>query len=225
MSLHNPVLSLCHFHSVYEIEKASQTPDRFRFPCFEMLHWLVADRIVQDLHDMNGKGVRCPEFLVNGARALQAALKSWTMEKENDKGRPATLENVPECVVVPKLLRDLNREIRAAERHGNPTVSTPTVSSVPSSPAVALPLATTKPVVVKKERETPQRIRKKPKARADFVDINEALSNFAAEEVSFAFQPFLHTVDSFLSMCKGAPNENIKNQDGRVEVVKRITSA
>jgi hypothetical protein len=219
---------LCHFHSVYEIEKASKTPDRFRFPCFETLHWLVADRIVQDLHDMNGKGVRCPEYLINGARALQAALKSWTMEKENGKGRPAALENVPECVVVPKLLRDLNREIRAAERHGNPTVSAPsTVSSVASSPAAALLVATTKPpgAVVKKERETPQRIRKKPKARADFVDINEALSNFAAEEVSFTFQPFLHTVDSFISMCIGAPNENIQNQDGRVEVVERITSA
>lgn len=35
----------------------------------------------------------------------------------------------------------------------------------------------------KVEKISPKRVRRKPQARADFVDINEALSNFAAEEV------------------------------------------
>jgi hypothetical protein len=44
------------------------------------------------------------------------------------------------------------------------------------------PTATPLPLV-KFEKTCPKRVRRKPQSRADFVDINEALSNFAAEEV------------------------------------------
>jgi hypothetical protein len=44
------------------------------------------------------------------------------------------------------------------------------------------PTATPLPLV-KVEKTCPKRVRRKPQSRADFVDINEALSNFAAEEV------------------------------------------
>lgn len=67
---------------MYEIEKATKAPDRFRFPYFETLHWLAAERLVQDLHDLNGQGGRCPDHLVAGARALLAALKAWAVDKE-----------------------------------------------------------------------------------------------------------------------------------------------
>lgn len=33
------------------------------------------------------------------------------------------------------------------------------------------------------DKDPLKRVRRKPKGRTDFVDINEALSNFAAEEV------------------------------------------
>lgn len=54
--------------------------------------------------------------------------------------------------------------------------------AIPSSQLITQP-----PIHIPKDHKgesgPPKRIRRKPKARADFVDINEALSNFAAEEV------------------------------------------
>ena len=71
-----------------------------------------------------------------------------------------------------KLLKDLSRELRHAERISNLTIT-------------SSPLSTTKAAIksVKADKEPTKRVRRKPQARADFVDINEALSNFAAEEV------------------------------------------
>ncbi len=61
---------------------ASKAPIRFRFPSFQTLHWFAAERIVEDLRDMNSKGSRCQEQFIRGIRALAAALKSWTIEKD-----------------------------------------------------------------------------------------------------------------------------------------------
>lgn len=82
--------------------------------------------------------------------------------------------------MVAKLLKDLSRELRHVEKNSNMTV--------PSSPVTTIPttIITKDPKV---ETGIPKRIRRKPKARADFVDINEALSNFAAEEVWFYILP------------------------------------
>ncbi|EFX82823.1 hypothetical protein DAPPUDRAFT_302352 [Daphnia pulex] len=150
---------------IYNIEVASKAPIRFRFPSFQTLHWFAAERIVEDLRDMNSKGSRCQEQFIRGIRALAAALKSWTIEKDNGKGRS---EPIPERILVPKLLKELSRELRHVEKNSN--------LSIPQSPvAPSLPIA-------KIEKTSPKRVRRKPQSRADFVDINEALSNFAAEE-------------------------------------------
>lgn len=42
------------------------------------------------------------------------------------------------------------------------------------------------------DKEVLKRVRNKPKGRTDFGDINEALSNFAAEEVYFFHVAHLH---------------------------------
>lgn len=76
---------------------------------------------------------------------------------------------------MPKLLKDLSRELRHVEKNSNMIIS--------SSPATIPTPATNITKDAKVETSPPKRIRRKPKARADFVDINEALSNFAAEEV------------------------------------------
>lgn len=51
---------------------------------------------------------------------------------------------------------------------------------------VTIPVPNT--VCPKVDQDNPKRMRRKPQARADFVDINEALSNFAAEEVISTFK-------------------------------------
>lgn len=72
---------LCIFR-VYDIEIACKAPIRFRFPLFQTLHWFAAERLVEDLRDMNSQGSRCQEQLIRGIRALASALKNWSMEKE-----------------------------------------------------------------------------------------------------------------------------------------------
>ena len=68
-------------HRVYNIEKSTKAPIRFRYPYFEMIHWFAAERLVDDLKDMNSQGTRCPEHLILGVRALLISLKSWSLEK------------------------------------------------------------------------------------------------------------------------------------------------
>ena len=90
--------------------------------------------------------------------------------KQNGRGRS---EPIPERVIVPKLLKDLSRELRHVEKNSKSTITSPPIT-------MAQPPA----IVSKVDKNPPKRIRRKP-TRADFVDINEALSNFAAEEVSY----------------------------------------
>ncbi len=89
--------------------------------------------------------------------------------QQNGKGRS---EPIPERILVSKLLKDLSRELRHIEKNSNSTISSPPI-------IMSLPPA----IVAKVEKGAPKRMRRKP-TRADFVDINEALSNFAAEEVN-----------------------------------------
>ena len=149
---------------------------------------------MEDLRDINSKGSRCPEQFIRGVRAMIVALKSWAIEKEVRRQKynyDYTLENnnflafsvkqngrgrsepIPERVIVPKLLKDLSRELRHVEKNSNSTITSPPIT-------MAQPPA----IVSKVDKNPPKRIRRKP-TRADFVDINEALSNFAAEEVSY----------------------------------------
>lgn len=93
-------------------------------------------------------------------------------------------DDIPEHMSVAKLLKDLSRELRHAERNANLTPASSGAASLKAS-------AATKKVAVK-------RVRKKPHARADFVDINEALSNFAAEEVICPPLPLLAPIELFL---------------------------
>lgn len=69
-------------------------------------------------------------------------------------------------------MKELSRELRHAEKNSNLTNISPVYTM--STPAAIVP---------DKDRDSTKRVRRKPKGRADFVDINEALSNFAAEEV------------------------------------------
>lgn len=70
---------------VYAIEKSTEAPLRFRYPFFETIHWFAAERLVDDLKDMNSQGTRCPEHLIIGVRALLVSLKSWSLEKSVKK--------------------------------------------------------------------------------------------------------------------------------------------
>ncbi|XP_047501242.1 histone lysine demethylase PHF8-like [Penaeus chinensis] len=96
---------------VYEIEKQTAAPEKFRFPHYETVSWYAATRLVTELRDMGAAGTRVPPIMIAGARSLAAALRQWG--GENGRGG---LEPVPPGIQPLKLFKDLQREIRSAEK-------------------------------------------------------------------------------------------------------------
>ncbi|KAJ9581010.1 hypothetical protein L9F63_023812, partial [Diploptera punctata] len=101
---------------VYEIEKRIQTPERFRFPAFETTNWYAARTLTNELREINNKGLKCPANLLHGLKALVFTLKQWNQDKDIIKMRQ---EEIPASIESQKLLKDLNKEVRHAERFLN----------------------------------------------------------------------------------------------------------
>ncbi|CAB3378450.1 Hypothetical predicted protein [Cloeon dipterum] len=138
--------------SAYAIEMASHTPASFCFPNFEGLHWFAADSITSRLRLMHQNGLKCPDYLLRGVKALNTHLKVWK-NKDTQKGRNVS---VPEPLDGANVLRELNKAIRNAERLIN-TLNPP-----------------------KPERES-KRMKKKPIDK-DFVDLSQPLSAKVTQE-------------------------------------------
>ncbi|XP_069693669.1 lysine-specific demethylase 7B-like isoform X2 [Periplaneta americana] len=101
---------------VYEIEKKIHTPEKFRFPAFETTNWYAARNLANDLREMNNKGLKCPLNLLQGIKALIITLKQWNQDKDSSKVRR---EEIPLSIQSQKLLKDLSKEVRHAERFLN----------------------------------------------------------------------------------------------------------
>ena len=110
----------------FEIEERIHTPRKFRFPSYEAVNWLAAQKLKNDLSDLNGEGILCPAHLLGGIRSLLQTLRTWVVqlpskdhdsdEKENKKER----DPCPSVISDPqKLVRDLNKEVRLAEKITN----------------------------------------------------------------------------------------------------------
>ena len=107
----------------FEIEERIHTPRKFRFPSYEAVNWLAAQKLKNDLSDLNGEGILCPAHLLGGIRSLLQTLRTWVVQlpsknhnldkKENKKER----DPCPNVISDPqKLVRDLNKEVRLAEK-------------------------------------------------------------------------------------------------------------
>jgi len=92
---------------IYELENRLKDPPKFRFPSFEVVHWLAAGKLKKDLADLNSDNTPCPINLLNGIRSLVTTLKTWI----TDASRPAI--GGLDCA---SILKDLSREVKNAER-------------------------------------------------------------------------------------------------------------
>ncbi|VEN33490.1 unnamed protein product [Callosobruchus maculatus] len=102
--------------SVYEIEKKIKTAKKYLYPNFEMINWFAATYLLEQLTEINVLGSRCPENLLAGMKALLQALKQWNSEKDYNM---SVREQIPISLNIPKLLKDMGKEIRHAERYIN----------------------------------------------------------------------------------------------------------
>ncbi|XP_055937481.1 histone lysine demethylase PHF8-like isoform X2 [Argiope bruennichi] len=105
---------------IHEMEKRINTPEKYKFPTFETVHWFAAPHILEQLRDSN-VSKRELNYLVTGAKALVSVLKIWSSDSQNHKH-----DDVPPGINVTKLIKDLMKEVRVAEKYAsskNPVVA------------------------------------------------------------------------------------------------------
>ncbi|KAL1416145.1 hypothetical protein MTO96_006412 [Rhipicephalus appendiculatus] len=85
-------------------------PATYKFPSFETTHWFAASYVIEQLRSATASEFKPPGFLIVGAKALMTALKNWTQEPN------CKLDVIPSGINVPKLLKDMAKEVRAAEK-------------------------------------------------------------------------------------------------------------
>ena len=86
---------------VYEIEERIRTPRKFKFPHFEEVNWLAAQKLKNDLSDLNSDSTLCPSHLLSGIKALLTTLKSWLPDIES--------RTCPPSIDPQKLVRELGK--------------------------------------------------------------------------------------------------------------------
>ncbi|XP_019760459.1 histone lysine demethylase PHF8 isoform X2 [Dendroctonus ponderosae] len=148
----------------YEIEKKTKTERKYLYPSFITINFFAATKLLEEVIKLNvSGGSGAPETLLVGLKALQQAIKQWNNEKDYNA---SMREQLPYGINISKLLKDIGKEIRHAERiinHLNPP---------------------------KPERES-KRKRKKP-VNTDFVDYSLSPKGFSFDYMplpSAAYNP------------------------------------
>ncbi|XP_056000006.1 histone lysine demethylase PHF8-like isoform X2 [Ostrea edulis] len=103
---------------VYDIERRIKTPSKYLFPSFETTHWYAAKHVLDIIKDYVEDARQPPDYLLTGAKSLTMHLKSWTQRKDFLKDAK---HDVPEHLNYGRLLKDLQKEIRAFD--SSPKVS------------------------------------------------------------------------------------------------------
>ena len=109
---------------VFEIEERMRIPRKFRYPAYEAVNWLAAQKLKNDLSDLNGDSTLCPAHLLGGIRSLLQTLRSWLVQlpTKSDSNSSNVQNNnerdpCPSAINDPhKLVRELNKEVRLAEK-------------------------------------------------------------------------------------------------------------
>ncbi|XP_045482030.1 lysine-specific demethylase 7B-like [Harmonia axyridis] len=101
---------------VYDIEKKIKTTAKFKYPNFEMINWFAAVSLYQQIRELNAEERRCPSNLLAGLKSLLTNLKQWNTEKDYNT---FVRDQIPYNIDSSKLLKDISKEIRHAERYIN----------------------------------------------------------------------------------------------------------
>ncbi|XP_043479415.1 histone lysine demethylase PHF8-like isoform X1 [Leptopilina heterotoma] len=99
---------------IYEIEKKMKTPYKFQYPGFETINWFAAKKLLKELKELNHEGKKCPAYFLQGVKALLSILKQWNTDKDYNM---ASRSQIPASMNSQKLLKDISKEIRHAERY------------------------------------------------------------------------------------------------------------
>ncbi|TGZ54531.1 Lysine-specific demethylase 7 [Temnothorax longispinosus] len=99
---------------IYELERKMKTPAKFQYPGFETINWFAAKKLLKELKELNNEGKKCPPYFLQGVKALLGILKQWNTDKDYNM---ISRGQIPDTINSQKLLKDLSKEIRHAERY------------------------------------------------------------------------------------------------------------
>ncbi|XP_011630466.1 histone lysine demethylase PHF8-like isoform X1 [Pogonomyrmex barbatus] len=99
---------------IYELERKMKTPAKFQYPGFETINWFAAKKLLKELKELNNEGKKCPPYFLQGVKALLGILKQWNTDKDYNM---ISRGQIPVTINSQKLLKDLSKEIRHAERY------------------------------------------------------------------------------------------------------------
>uniref|UniRef100_A0A672T6D4 Lysine-specific demethylase PHF2 n=1 Tax=Sinocyclocheilus grahami TaxID=75366 RepID=A0A672T6D4_SINGR len=114
----------------YEVEKRLKVASLTPFPNFETACWYVGKYYLERFKGLHKANKQPPPYLVQGAKIVNGAFRSWTKKQ-------ALLEHedeLPENMKPPQLIKDLAKEIRISEVRQEPP-SAPSEPEEPMSPA------------------------------------------------------------------------------------------
>uniref|UniRef100_W5UEA2 Histone lysine demethylase PHF8 n=1 Tax=Ictalurus punctatus TaxID=7998 RepID=W5UEA2_ICTPU len=127
----------------YEIEKRLSTAELFKFPNFETVCWYVGKHILDTFRGLRENRRHPASYLVNGAKALNNAFRSWTRKESLSEHE----DEIPETIKTQQLVKDLAKEIRLVEdifqqninRSGAPFGTSQTLPSAHPKPPLTTP--------------------------------------------------------------------------------------
>ncbi|XP_078270045.1 lysine-specific demethylase phf2 [Rhinoraja longicauda] len=139
----------------YEVEKRLKIGSLIKFSNFEVICWFVGKYLLETLKGLHKSGKPPPSYLVQGAKALNGAFRSWTKKQVIADHE----DEIPETIKTVQLIKEFAKEIRLAEnalKTNDCEISD--ASAGKSPPALAkLPVPTGTTPVEKPERKKSSR--------------------------------------------------------------------
>ncbi|XP_027621324.1 lysine-specific demethylase PHF2, partial [Tupaia chinensis] len=114
----------------YEVERRLKLGSPTQFPNFETACWYMGRHLLEAFKGSHRSGKQLPPHLVQGARILNGAFRSWTKKQALAEHE----DELPEHFKPSQLIKDLAREIRLSENASK--AIRPEVNAVASSDEV-----------------------------------------------------------------------------------------
>lgn len=115
----------------YEVERRLKLGSLTQFPNFETTCWYMGKHLLEAFKGSHKSGKQLPPHLVQGAKILNGAFRSWTKKQALAEHE----DELPEHVKPSQLIKDLAKEIRLSENA--PKATRPEVTAAISSDEVS----------------------------------------------------------------------------------------
>ncbi|KAF2983267.1 hypothetical protein EK904_013567 [Melospiza melodia maxima] len=157
----------------YEVERRLKIVSLTQFPNFETACWYMGKHLLEKFKGLHKAGQQPPAHLLQGAKILNGAFRSWTKKQALAEHE----DELPENFKPAQLIKDLAKEIRLSEGEGKKKGKKAKESPPPAIPNLDLLEAHTKEALTK--IETP----KKGKAAKNVLSVPNKESASKQNEV------------------------------------------